>query len=619
MNPRRLVIVIPCFSLDDFPENLEEAIAANFLESWSALWHPRLLGVCKSLPEWKRSDASSLDIENAVILLPQASQGRIDAPLRERIELNDCLLLPTEGDRHQIVEAICQAIAASSLENENEAVGSQAMEGSFTATLPDAVRDDFFALGFAYLQVQMLTRKIRYSSNLNQPLFEEHLQAATAAALANDEPTCQQWLQSCFDQLSQERDHYYSQKAYLLDTCLIARSTLGTKLTSNLASPQPLNVLAAAELLEQLDQANPSSLQQVRERQGAATLSVIGGLEQEARLDELSSNAIDEILLAGKRAYESLGLVAPKVFASFMPVLLPDFGMWLRRAGYEGLVLYDWQADRYPKGSQGKITWESADGEGIDAIANYVLDGASSNQLLLLGAKLAVQFDHHQVPTIVLAHWPMATCRAFEDLVRVTKRSPALGEWSTMDSYFTDTQRPYHPQKLPTTSFATPISLTDVARTSQHIRYWQQSLKLDQSKILKDLASQVRTMAAPRTTSVVSSSETAPTTPYLLAEDPSDSSLQRDVNAALCEASDGSSSPPRIRPRWTREVSTGSDRSHAASIATPKRSGFERRSRLVDLQSESWFTSRAVGADSFGVIGRRGVQNLCRRLCSGCQ
>ncbi len=228
-------------------------MASDFLNAWSALWHPSVLHCCRSLPEWKRSDSSSLDLDRAVILVPQASASRVDSPLRERITLANALLDSQGESRESLAKIVLEAAIRLDQEAEQPAIaGSPTLEAEGSkvdqspppsSLLADEHVLDFYALGFAYLQIQMLTRKIRYSSNLNQPLFEEQLQKATEAAMAQDEATCQQWLQSCFDQLSQEREHYYSQSAYLLDVCLLAETTLGSRLNAAMEVDHALHIL----------------------------------------------------------------------------------------------------------------------------------------------------------------------------------------------------------------------------------------------------------------------------------------------------------------------------------------------------------------------------------------
>ncbi len=60
------------------------------------------------------------------------------------------------------------------------------LDGQAAEVRPDRVAD-FFALGLAYLQVELLTRQMRYMSNLDEVHFQAETLRAAEAAVAGDE------------------------------------------------------------------------------------------------------------------------------------------------------------------------------------------------------------------------------------------------------------------------------------------------------------------------------------------------------------------------------------------------------------------------------------------------
>ena len=52
MQPARIVVFLPCHTLDDFPPWLEEHEADDVLAAWTAVWEPRLLAAVGRAPEW---------------------------------------------------------------------------------------------------------------------------------------------------------------------------------------------------------------------------------------------------------------------------------------------------------------------------------------------------------------------------------------------------------------------------------------------------------------------------------------------------------------------------------------------------------------------------------------
>ncbi len=419
-----------------------------------------------------------LDIQNAILVCPQVAEGRIDQPLRERFPLNDSLFVPVRGNREACLQAIHAAIEGK-------------LESASNATTQPLLLPDFFALGYAYLQNHLLTKKLRYSSNLDEPLLNEQVVRAAQAALAQDAAEAEKWLQSCFDQLSQERDHYYSQTAYLLDIVLLAPTTLGERLARQLGTEQPQNLLASASLLQQLQVQSPQTFAKLTSEIREKRLAVIGGCDAEGSLQLLSNLALRRQLARGRSSYESLGFTPPQVFSTFTPSVTAELPLHLKQSGFAASILCDWASASFPQGNQAKITWEAADGTGLDSIANHFLDAANPSSFLNIGSILGSQLDHHQVPTITFAHWPDRTCQAFSDFKLATTRSPALGVWTQIEDYFASTQRPYHQERIPPQRFPPPITFpTDQQLTLLH-RYWSLASQVDSLVSMATLQQQI--------------------------------------------------------------------------------------------------------------------------------
>ena len=103
------------------------------------------------------------------------------------------------------------------------------------ANIDPMLAADFLALGFCRLQVELLTRQMRYSTNIDETHFQSEAVAAARAAAAGDEPAAREHLQRCFDTLHDSRKHFYPVDVYLLDLTLTASTTLGKALVAELA------------------------------------------------------------------------------------------------------------------------------------------------------------------------------------------------------------------------------------------------------------------------------------------------------------------------------------------------------------------------------------------------
>ena len=498
---QRLIIVQPCYSLEDLPRNLTEDTAANYHACWTAMWHPSLLAKLPNLPEWKRSDTGSLDVKDALIALPNVSQSHVDVTLRERIEASENTLLENIDTREQWVSAFATVMEVEILERKFASLPqgtSLPQEASMSQELPPDTEDakpsevkvkrspltanTFFALGYAYQQLHILTRKVHYGTNLDLTLFHDQVNQAAMAYVDEDGVECERWLQSCFDQLSQERDRYFSQKANLLDVCLLLDSTLGKTLSQQLDRDTKHNFIASADTLSKLASDQPETFTKLQTACQSEQVSIAGGLDREAAHAWLPAGTLRRDLIAGRKAYEDLNLNSPKVFARLTSHMLSSDSQMLVNAGYQYAVMSAWLDGILPVSDQAKIRWQAPDGKMLDALSAFVLDASSALSLVSIAVELAKQFDYHQVPTLLLTHWPNQYCEAFDDLRLACERTGALGNWITLDDYFATTSHAYSNTVLPTSQFQYPLpsSIIEATRFSDALRLANRMVELGQ-------------------------------------------------------------------------------------------------------------------------------------------
>ena len=328
---KRSVFVIPSSALEDLPTRMGHALAADFLCAWTAQWDPRLLVSLGTLPEWKKADASSLDLYDSLVLCPEVSKSKLEGSVREQLGMNQCSVIESQSlSRFELVESLI-------------AVVSPPADGQTPLSQPaPLLNDDFYALGYAVLQIQILARKLRYSWNIDWIMFTEQVLSAARASLAQDADETERWLQASFDSLSQERDRYCSQQAYLLDVVLLAPSTLGHSLNRQLDVEHPFNVIATSILLGNLKEKNAVAWTGLSQRLANKECSLVGGLEQERPHAYLSASSIVRELGHGLRSYAELGVAPPKVFTRFQPGFLAAYPTWLTQFGYTGALLAAW-------------------------------------------------------------------------------------------------------------------------------------------------------------------------------------------------------------------------------------------------------------------------------------
>ena len=149
-----------------------------------------------------------------------------DAPGANPLWTNSVLLIPTVS-KSSLHEGFAASAAASSVAMVAGQTDRDEIAERLTAVL-DLRTDDvakqwaneFYAVGYAWLQVQLLTRKIRYSSNLNQERFDSALIQSARAVVSNDYDTAEAGLTTCYDTLMEEKNNYYPVKPDLIDLVL---------------------------------------------------------------------------------------------------------------------------------------------------------------------------------------------------------------------------------------------------------------------------------------------------------------------------------------------------------------------------------------------------------------
>jgi alpha-mannosidase len=435
-NLNEMVFLLPEYELEGYPRDLPGEKAARVLSGWVGMWHPSLICGAGRIPRWHPASRLPTQRSSVLFVLPPISVEALEEQAEAKIrEAGGEIAEPAADWRSfqaQLLDLFPQLPRSG---------------------LADELSEEFAALGYAYLQIQLMTRKLRYTSNMDVSLFEEQVIRATEAVLQGDSAQAVELLQACFDTLGQERDHYYSNDAYLIDLTLLAQSTLGSSLERQLADPHPTTLLASAELLKLVGQRSASSLQSIRSRLAEKSLGLAGGMDVEGPTSLAPRESAVRALLRAPLAYRQLEIDPPRVFGRLSFGLQADSAALLKRLGFKGALLIALTGGVYPCGSQPKISWESHDGSRLPALATIPLDANDPNTYLDLGWTVGEALDRQHVPTLVLAHWPGADNDFYRLLKVIAARTPVLGKWCLAEEYFDTTEDPYHHQRLESDAF----------------------------------------------------------------------------------------------------------------------------------------------------------------------
>jgi alpha-mannosidase len=424
MKFEQLVILLPCHSLEDFPLHHQGDEASGLLAAWTALWHPALLAACGKMPTWARADDPPAELQGRLVVIPGVSDSLLLAGWPARAKNEGACVVRRLSDR--------QEIAARALSELDEGV----------KPIPDEQVAEFYALGYAYLQEELLTRRMRYMSNLDEVHFESEAVRAAQAVVRGDYSAADEHLQHCYDVLNEARQRFYPVDAYLIDLTLVAPTTLGAPLRAELSRGLPTSVLLCGQTLQHMAQYDPESLAALRAAWESGQVAVVGGEYGERELPLLPAEAALAELRRGAACYRQLLGQPVDLYGRRRFGLTPLLPQLLARSGFVGALHLTLDDGRFPRDPQAKIRWEGIDHSGIDALTRIPLDVTLPESFLSFCEKMGETMDLDQVATLVLAHWPGQTSPWFEDLRRIVRRSGVLGKMIHLREYFTQTSSP---------------------------------------------------------------------------------------------------------------------------------------------------------------------------------
>ncbi len=433
MKFQELVILLPCHSLEDFPTHHSGDEAEGLLSAWSSLWHPALLASARSVPNWARADAPPENIAGKLLVCPQVAQELLLAGFAGRCKNDGAVLIRKCTTRQQILE---KALAE--------------LDGG-AGGVSDDLAADFLALGYCRIQVDLLTRHMRYSTSIDETYFQDEVLAAADGALRGDEETARSHLALCYEVLNEARKHYYPVDAYLVDLTLVASTTMGAALRRDLQTlldrtavtplghVRPMNVMLTAETLREMAQREPESLSLLRRAVEGGLASIVGGEDTEREWPLLPIESLRGSVAHAIDDFQRLLGTRPKVYGRRRYGLTHMLPQVLSKFGFVGALHFTLDDGRFPTGHQSKGRWEGVDGSSIDVIMKVPQDAAQPETFLEMARKLGESIDTDHVATTVFAHWPGQASEWYDDLRRISSYAPALGRFVTLDYYFAET------------------------------------------------------------------------------------------------------------------------------------------------------------------------------------
>lgn len=439
---RESVVLCPGATLEDFPVRLDDDVARGLLASVTAGFHPQALVATETLPVFGRADAPPTPNADTVVWLPEVSVSKLPESFLNRAA-DAAMPMIRAADR----EGFCQAAGWTDPDPWHP-VESPADDG----TTARRVRvDDFYAAGFTMLQVQIMTRRLRYTTNLDEIHVQNRLvEAARLFCAENRSPENHDALVSAlhdvFDALAAERDHYFASDPHLVDLTLLPASVVDRWVSGDAPmaeSHAPVNLLLDVDAAEALAASSePAAAAVIAGIESGQIAIAGGGPTADVRLDLETLDGAERALDDARSRIEKALNLTPKIYGRIDGSTPKDLYPAIVRMGYRGVIPIDFAAGT-GFGDEAKVILSTDEGD-VEALTSRPIDASRDAEFLDIGARLGAAIDSGEIATALLVHFPGGDCDSFGDLVRAASWGLALGRFWKLDDYFIEGERPYH-------------------------------------------------------------------------------------------------------------------------------------------------------------------------------
>src|SRR5690606_31208807 len=215
--------------------------------------------------------------------------------------------------------------------------------------------------------MELLTRQMRYFSELDEARLEASVLAAARAALAGDATAARTRLRDCFEMLLESRERFYPVDCYLADLCLLTTDTADEAWQQLATSDRIVSYLATAEDLTRLADDKADAIQAIAGHWRNGQQEFIGGELREEPIALLPLDLAIRQFVLGLQQYDRLVGRRPRVWGRRKFGVGTQIPQLLDKLAYSAALHYVLDDGLYPDEEQGKFRWEGCDGTVIDA------------------------------------------------------------------------------------------------------------------------------------------------------------------------------------------------------------------------------------------------------------
>ncbi len=487
-----MISLIPCYSLEDFSLYRQASDVDEIFSAWSALYHPALVAHFDEAPRWEAAGSPSTGQKRRLVVVPPCAEYLISHSWLKSAETEGAIVIRHTADRDEILKIAFEKLGISPYP-----------EGVTSEEQPeyDDAANTFLSVGLGCLLEELLTRKLRYMSNLDQVSFKTRILEGARSYMARDTEEREKNLQKAFDLLTTSKEYFFPTATKFLDLTWIQEEedlseALPNALKSRSYRKEKTNLVFPVPLLQKCEKEYPQLLALLKEEIDAQRVMLIGGDRWEAPLYLMSPTEMGRMLVEGRNEYVRLLGVAPSVFGrqeAGYAQLLPQI---LKQTGYRGVLARTgdgWSLLEKPS-DRSQIRWQGRDGSIVAAFCKKSLDATNSEDILQLPDRIGNSYYSDDASAIVFEHRPGNESRWLRDIMRMDRYSPVLGKFYDINDYFRVTEGSGDKEKFVKDRFKTNFLTRSAKRNREDlVSLWVKRQRLGAvSTVLDNLETTIR-------------------------------------------------------------------------------------------------------------------------------
>lgn len=426
-----VAVFLPCHSLEDLSEWIENDDASAILSAWTVAWHPSIICESNGLPGWASVDVPWTREGKIVGIVPEGLSERFATGASPPFVAEQSFL--HQGTSESFLSEVLEACSSEMTTDSSTSRGLEtlsAWQASFV--------EDFRSLGLTVLLFERLASRMRSDTHLDQTGFSEVVVEAARAWRKDDSVLAREKLTQAFQCLEAARDHFYPVECWCLDLVLFSGNSMAM-LKSELESPVPISLLADTKAVNCFDKSFSKISDLIRDRVADGSLSVLGSISGNLPFALVSPEQLDREVAEGRTAWQKAAGVLPQIFGCHAGPRAPIFLPVLQRLGYQGVLWSSFDGFPLPSAGAARFKWKNESEDQLDALEPKMIDARSSAAVLSLSSTLSDAMDHDHMVLMMFCHHAGTVSPWFELLRRAASWTNVFGRFCTAETLLNET------------------------------------------------------------------------------------------------------------------------------------------------------------------------------------